>query len=293
MECHPYFDLWLHSNQDLSEYLKNEVMDRVTLHEWPLSCVQRLLLADGDQWIYKSQLRATTVEPEFYAAVKGFHISPYLPKAKYIGNLHYSVGMVFEYISAPCLTDLQLSESQIVDYGKILLSIIHPYPVELNSMSSVPVYTDISSLVKWSAYAAKSLSMLNDLITKQQFCFTTSADVRGLTEWSQSQAVSQLFQSPATLNHGDLGGDNIFVTQDGFKIIDWQRPILGPAELDLVTYLYAMGVDPLKYTPRSINELNWFIHMHWFVECKAYWFPPGESYDRQVAELTHLILHKV
>jgi len=291
MERHPYFDLWLHSTQELTEKLGSGIIERLTLHEWPLSCVQLLRLEDGSRLIYKSQLRATSVEPEFFTAVHRDRADitqrsrSRLPRAELLGSLQNSVGMFFEYIDAPRLEDQQLTEAEIMEHGNRLLSEIRQFPADL------PVYIDISSQAKWFAFVDKTLSMLRSLINRELFHLTTPAAVQNLAEWSQSQAVMAALLAPSTLNHGDLGGENVFVTPDGYKIIDWQRPVRGPAELDRVTYLFAMGVDPLKYTHRCMNELNWFIHLHWFVECKLHWFPPGESYDRQVAELAGLILH--
>jgi hypothetical protein len=289
MERHPYFDLWLHDTPELAEHLGAKIVERETIHDWPLSCVQLLRLADGRRVIYKSQLRATSVESEFFAAANRADIKKLfrsrLPHAESLGTLHNSVGMIIEYIDAPRLEDLQLTEAEIVEHGNLLQSELSQFPVDL------PVYIDISSLAKWSAFVEETLSMLRSLIGHESFHLTTAASVQSLAEWSQSQAVMAALQALPTLNHGDLGGENVFVTPQGYKIIDWQRPVCGPAELDRVTYLFAMGVDPLKYTHRCMNELNWFIHLHWFVECKLHWFPPGESYDLQVAELASLILH--
>jgi len=292
MERHPYFDLWLYSTPELADHLGVEIVERSTIHDWPLSCVQLLRLADGRRIIYKSQLRATSVEPEFFVAVNRDRADItlptrlQLPRAELLGTLKNSVGMLFEYIDAPRLEDMQLTEAEIVEHGKKLLSEIRQFPVDL------PVYIDISSQAKWSAFVDETLTMLSSLIDRELFCLTSTATVKFLAEWSKSEAVRDALQTTPALNHGDLGGENVFVSPGGYKIIDWQRPVRGPAELDRVTYLFALGLNPLKYIQRSMNELNWFIHMHWFVECKQHWFPPGDSYDRQVAELAGLILQR-
>jgi hypothetical protein len=291
MERHPYFDLWLHSTHELTELLGIGIMERITLHEWPLSCVQRLRLTDGSQVIYKSQVHATSVEPEFYAAVNGRQEDDpslcrgRLPHATLLGTLANSVGMIFEYIDAPRLEYLQLTEAEIVEHGNRLLGVLRQFPADL------PVYYDISTQVKWRVFAEDTLSMLHRLIARSELRLTTTAMLQKLADWSKSEAIGTALQAPPALNHGDLSGDNVFVTPDGYKIIDWQRPVCGPAELDQVTYLFAMGMDPLIYINRSILELNWFLHLRWFVECKLHWFPAGESYDRQVAKFAGLILH--
>jgi hypothetical protein len=289
MERHPYFDLWLHTTQEISAFLSIDVVERLTLHEWPLSCVQLLRLVDGRQLIYKSQLQATTVEPEFYAAVQRDRAvynqlyRPWLPGASRLGILHNSVGMIFEYIDSPRLEDLQLDKGRIIEHGSRLLAGMRHFS------SDLPVYTDISSTTKWSALVENTIIMLEDLIAGGQFHLTSPAVVKMVAEWARSDAVVTELQSPLVLNHSDLGGDNVFVTVGGYKIIDWQRPVRGPADLDRMTYLAAMGIDPLEYVSRGIIGLFCFLHLRWLVECKARWFPPGESYDLQVKVLADQI----
>jgi hypothetical protein len=284
MEHHPYFNLWLHSTDELSEQLSISVVERTTLHEWPLSCVQRLRLADGSQLIYKSQLQDTTVEPAFYKAVQDHtactsFLKSRLPRSHHLGCLRNSVGMTFEYIVAPRLEEFRMDETEIMDHGNRMLADIHQLPVDL------PVYTDISTTSKWSNLVQDTLTTLSNLITYGQFQQSNPATIRKLTKWGESEKVLAALQSPPTLNHGDLGGDNVFATSSGYKIIDWQRPVRGPAEIDWVAYLAAMGIDPLKYIESGFVGLFWFLCLRWFVECKARWFTTGESYDQQVSAL--------
>jgi hypothetical protein len=66
---HRHFDLWLDDDAELAALLGSAVVHRATLHEWPLSCVQRLRLADGRSLVYKVQ-GEPTVEPDFYARAR-------------------------------------------------------------------------------------------------------------------------------------------------------------------------------------------------------------------------------
>jgi hypothetical protein len=289
MEKHPCFDLWLHTSQELTELLSVEINERTTLHEWPLSCVQLLKLADGSRLIYKSQFRATTVEPELYAAVQNnraldSQVGACLPRARQLDTLRDSVTMTLEFIDAPRLDDLQMDEAAIFDHGERLLSEIHRFPLDL------PVYMDISSLDKWIPFTEETFSMLDCLVRSGQFRLTTDLAMRGLISWARSESVRAAIQSPPALIHHDLGGDNVFITPDGYKIIDWQRPVRGPADLDRAGYLTAMGVDPLRHTSPAIIGLFWFLRMRWVIECKTNWFPVGEVYDQQVVEFTDQIL---
>jgi len=290
MERHPYFDLWLHGTPELAQHLGAEIVERTTIHDWPLSSVQMLQLTDGRRVIYKSQLRATSVESDFYTEVNRdrvdltAHWRARLPRADLLGAVKNSIGMIFEYIDAPRLEDLQLTEAEIVEHGRCLLSELQQLPVDL------PVYVDIGNQENWSEYIEETLSMLHDLIANGKFTLTTLATVPMLADWAKSEPVLQAIHEPPAFTHGDLSGDNVFLTVAGYKIIDWQRPVRGPADLDLANFLSAMDVEPYPYLSRNIIELNWLLHLRWFVECKLHWFPAGESYDQQVADLANLIL---
>jgi hypothetical protein len=47
MQQHPHFDLWLHDDAELANVLGSPLRERTTIHEWPLSCVQRIRTIHG------------------------------------------------------------------------------------------------------------------------------------------------------------------------------------------------------------------------------------------------------
>ena len=75
--------------------------ERATLHEWPLSCVQRLTTSDGARVIYKSQF-GPTVEPQFYAEAR----SDLLVPARTIYQAKGHACMLLESVDAPLLEEL-------------------------------------------------------------------------------------------------------------------------------------------------------------------------------------------
>ena len=58
MHKHTHFDLAIHDDLELAAHIGGEILARETLHEWPLSCVERVTTQQG-QWIYKSQFGPT------------------------------------------------------------------------------------------------------------------------------------------------------------------------------------------------------------------------------------------
>lgn len=279
IDQHPYFDLWLHSNNELAVTLDSKIVQRVTLHEWPLSCVQRLQLENGEKIIYKAQF-SEGVEAEFYERA----ISPLLPAHRNLGTYQQTRAMLIEHIDAPLMDELSLSDEEKVRIGQLILEAIAGIEGE------VPVYQDFGSEEKWRGYALNTLNKLEILTKTGKFILTNLETVRSLSRWAESAEVRQLADSTATLLHADLSSDNIFVMSDSFRVIDWQYPRYGPAEVDFACYLDGVDLDPFKYTTPSAARMFYFTRLNWLVECKSRLFPEGESYDRQVADLAKKIL---
>ena len=270
---------WLHTTPELAELLSADVVERTTLHEWPLSCVQRLRLGDGRCQVYKSQVREG-VEAQFYARAR----SSLLPWHRLLGEYENSVSMLLAYVEAPRLEEMQLSDTEIFSHGRQILAEIR------HIVGEVPVYQDISTAAKWQAYVAETLSKWKVLIDKGVFRLSTPAAVNRLAEWAGSSVVHQAILNDPTLIHCDLSGQNILVTPTGYRLIDRQYPRRAPAEVDWACYLAGMGLNPLEFSDPTMVRLLWFIRLNWFVECKTRLFPPGEPYDQQVADLAQAIL---
>jgi hypothetical protein len=73
--------------------------------------------------------------------------------------------------------------------------------------------------------------------------------------------------------HRDLTGDNLFVLPDGYRLIDWQRPILGTTDLDLITLFGSLGFDPLRHVSEGalrvwlLPQIDWFRDVdEWIVQ---------------------------
>ncbi len=278
MEHHPYFDLWLHSTEELSTLLEIEVVERTTLHEWPLSCVQLLRLADDRRIIYKTQSQEG-VEPEFYRRVQ----SPLLPWHRSLGLLNTSETLLFEYIDAPLLENLPLSEAEILAHGRSLLHALRQVD------DHAPVYCDLGSAEKWLVLVEEALNKLARLIAGRKFHLTRPEMIGVLEAWARSAAALAAIETGPCLVHADLSGDNIFVTPAGYKVIDWQFARRAPAALDWVGFLDGQGIDPLRYADPASVGVFWFVRLAWFVECKTRLFPQGKIYDQQVAELAKQI----
>ncbi len=81
--------------------------------------------------------------------------------------------------------------------------------------------------------------------------------------WARSAAVVDAATANPRLTHGDLSPQEVLLTSDGHRIIDWQRPVRGPGDLDLVSLLRFRRIDPLQHAPAAVVQLSWFVLLHW------------------------------
>jgi hypothetical protein len=281
MYRHLYFDLRLHDDDELAAVLRSKVVERITLHEWPLSCVQRLTTADGRQLIYKSQ-SGPTVEPEFYERAR----SDLLPAIETIHRSDAYACMLMEAIAGRRALDLGLSEAAAIEMGQTLLRQIACIGGE------PPCFLDISSPDHWAAAMEEVLKDLRQLVARKSFKLVDESTARQIERWAFSGSVLSAMAARPGCVHGDLGGDNVFVVSDGYRVIDWQRPLRGPANLDLARWLESLGFDPFQCMAEEIVWAMYLLRIGWFAQCSVRWFPEGvPDYDRLIAHLAAKLGH--
>ena len=275
MQRHPYFELYLHDDHELAPFVGGEIVERQTVHEWPLSCVQRLTTRDGRRLIYKSQF-GPTVEPEFYANAK----SDLLVPAETIYRSGGHSCMLFGFAEGHLLALLDLLAVETAQIGRQLIERIAAIRGEL------PHYLDVSSVDKWAALISELLKTLDGLAADGTFVLVDRETVRRLGGSAFAAPTLAVLREKPGYVHGDLGGDNVFATDDGYRVIDWQRPILGPTDLDLANLMEALGFDPLRYVGEGIVRVMYLLRIHWLTQCTVRWFPQGtKTYEETIVQL--------
>ena len=275
MVRHPYFRLYLHSNDDLEPYLQDNITKRSCLHEWPLSSVELLETSSGKSWIYKSQ-SAPTVEATFYQKAhspllaKAFALEPLVP-----GHQH----LVLEHLPLPLLKNIRSSEAELVSLSKTLQDDIQ------NIKGDLPFYLDISTEAKWLSILEGLIYNLQKLLKNRAFRQIEAFDLKRLQQRGLGQDVARAFHTLGYV-HGDLSSSNILRDEHEYKVLDWQRPIHGPIDLDRVSLLLSTHINPAKYLDTGIISLYYLLQIHWLSECSLHWFPEGvKTYDQQIAQL--------
>lgn len=279
MQRHPYFDLWLHDDNELGVLLASRVIERTTLHEWPLSCVQRIRMADGRTRIYKVQAEPT-VEPTFYGCAR----SPLLVNAQIISQANAPAVLLLEDVDAPRLVDLQPTVEQALAIGRVLLG-------EISHISGdLPATADLRTDQQWQAYVAGLHDDLCALVEAGTFHLVDHTFVQQLMQTALSQPVlAALCESPGYV-HLDLSATNLFVPADGYRLVDWQRPIWGPTALDMASLLDSLHMEMRPHLSIGIVQLFYLLRIGWLSQCARRWFPPGaDTYDRQIVQLAEKI----
>jgi hypothetical protein len=273
---HPFFpNILLHTDAELSSLLDSATVERETLHEWPLSCVQRLLLADGTTLVYKSQL-PPTVEPQFYEAA----VSRLLPGYRRLGKLGGCDILLLDWIDAPLLRTVSQDEADLAAHGHRLVG-------QIGDISgNLPVYLDIGSAEAWAAVVEITLAKLDQLISDRRFGLVDKSALEQVQAWSTSAEIVETIGKEPRLVHGDLKADQVFVTADGYRVIDWQRPMIAPPEIDLVSLLIFEGLNPALYVSAAVIGIRWFLQLHWSAVAQHDLFPgfAGQLFDQWAAE---------
>jgi hypothetical protein len=278
---HPYFDLWLHTTDALERILRTNIAARDTIHDWPLSTVQKITTADGAALIYKVQHLAT-VEPEFYRSAA----SRLLPKYEYLGKVHDSQAMVFEFIAGQRLADVAAGEGDVLRIGRELQA-------EIRHIRGVlPVFTDIGDVRKWQRFVDTVLARLSGLIEQGIFPNLGLALVGELAEWAGRRAVVDTIARESGFTHGDPNGDNIFVLPDGYRLIDWQRPRYAPLDVDMVGLLLGKGLDPYRHVKPEVVQIFCFLRIDWATLCKTSLIPQGMTYESWVRDASEALLRQ-
>ncbi|SDO74185.1 Phosphotransferase enzyme family protein [Paenibacillus sp. yr247] len=267
MYRHHIFELLLHDDDELAEVLGSSVLERATIHEWPLSCVQRVRTANGSSYIYKVQA-PPTLEVNFYARAR----SELLVPVRVLEEKGRTTAMIMEDVDAPRLNDIRLEETEILAIATNLVEQIAEIGGEL------PAMVDICTEDRWAAYIELALDDILALISEGSFHQVDLELVNCLIRWSETPSLMNAFDSPTGYVHADLKAENVLVTPKGYRVLDWQRPIRGPVSLDSATLLISLGIDPTRHVSIGIVQLYHFLHIAWFAQAARKWLPQGKPW---------------
>ena len=278
MQRHPQFDIWMHDDAELADELGSQVTGRTTIHQWPLSCVQHLQLANGQSCIYKAQ-SPPSVEPFFYRAAR----SPLLVDARVLSQPRVPA-LVLEFVAAPRLCDLDVRPSRAVAIVDELVQQV------ARVEGPLPALADLRTGAGWENAARSLLSDLQDLVSDGASAQLDTALFARVEAHCSSSAVREALDTPSGYVHMDLLADNVLVTRGGYRVIDWQRPIWGPVALDRASLLESLGIDPTDHVAAPVVVLRQLLLIGWFAAQARHWFPPGrEWFASEIVRVARLL----
>lgn len=260
----------MHDDLELSQLLGSQIVRRDTLHEWPNSCVQKITLNNNEVIIYKYQSGGIT-ESLFYETVQ----SSILPKAETLWRDDFFSCMVIEFIKNPPLEITNKSNDELLKISAELSEVIQ------NIEGSVPIILDISSFEKWAKIATETIASLETFINNKKHNKYNLKDINFIEKKVLSKDIQMIFNGKIGLIHGDLNGGNIFMTDEGYKLIDWQSCKKAPLELDRASFISRQGRDPAKLLNPEIAYMLYFVNIWWLVHCQSS-ILKGENYDDSI-----------
>jgi hypothetical protein len=279
MHHHPDFDICLHDDEELACLLGGGLRERTTLHEWPLSCVQRLVRQDGRRLIYKAQ-SAPSLEPEFYARAR----SPLLIRAEAVYRSARHACLLLEYVEGSLVRDLALPVEEVVHIGREVTRQIAAIE------GDPPCLFDVGNETRWGNVMAGMFEGLHSLVADGRFHLVDQDTVKTLEHFALGNDVLSALRADPGFVHGDLTGDNLFVLPVGYRVIDWQYPRRAPRSLDLAILLESLGIHPEPYAGAGIVRMMYLLRIWWLTQCATTWIRDAVShYDRMIVELAERI----
>ena len=276
MKKHQYFDLQILTNDEVHNILDRTIVERETLAQWPLSCVEKVTCNDGSCWIVKSNHEPCNIEGHFYAKVD----NPHVIKPIYIQNTPPYQTIIYRYIDGISFSVVNLNKKRDTercyreDYSPILASISQP---------DLPVYLKIDTKEDFLNNFNTMLSQLTHLVNVGKFFLIKKEEIEFLSKIIDSELSIDIAIKKTRLIHGDFSVENILHDHHHQRVIilDWQRPIYGSPLIDEYSFVKSREFNP---DPPAML-IGSLVQIFWLVDCAVNWFPEGcNTYNQQTKE---------
>ena len=182
--------------------------------------------------------------------------SPLLPGYRLLTRDAVRSTMLFEFVDAPLIRDLQLPTAELARHGRALVEAIGGIEAD------VPVYIDVGATARWLAFVEFHPGDAGRAVADGRLTLSVDSSTDDVAAWAASADVRRLIERTARLTHGDLNAGNVFVADGGYRVIDWQRPQLAPADVDLVALLEG-APDLFRHAPAPAIGMFYFLRLFW------------------------------
>ena len=280
MKKHENYEIWLHSDDELSKISGMKVVKREPLRGWPLSVVERITFSDGTSRIYKAYYNLP-MEAEFYRKAH----SPHIPKVFFNlsdGDRHW---LLLEDVNGH--HPLNLNREQLLDLSRRVQKIV------CGIKAIEPNRYDLSGK-GYGSFIGSTIGLLSKLHLEGKLKIVDGGAIAFIEEALSHTDVLSTVHGQCTVLHGDLKCDNILVRSDGeIVIIDWQSILFGPADIDMYSLMATQAIDPVPIAGIGPEILRMALEIRWFADCLDRWMPYPEFLDGKISNIVKHMRHVV
>jgi hypothetical protein len=257
---HPYFDLMLPSNEMLEKHVGAAVIERSVRHEWPLSCVERIVFGGGVEKYCKT-MRAPSMEIAAYSTLH----SPLLVRAMVLAESSDSGVLLLDSFAGSHLTKEVVEQDGL---ARFIDSLRHHLA---NIQGDGPVFVDLSTVDKIQTKMNEMLERLRRRFG-QNVPSQIDPELIDLAERCvASREVQESFVQDAIYTNGDLSAANILVSANEMRVIDWQFPRVASFKVEGVNLCTSLGIEPRDIFQDSVVAAAILCKVRWFAECADVW----------------------
>jgi len=270
--------LRLHDDSELAEFAGKEVISRDTLHEWPMSHVERVTLADGQTLIYKAQI-GRGIEAAFYRDA----VSPNIPRCLAWAESGGDSWLLLEDVPGEKLAKLPANEA-----WEMCQNLRH---LVEGVVTSITLAQDMSSS-GIEDYIHQTAALLISLRARGKLPKLTTAHVDAYLDAINNAEARGVAAENAVLLQGDFKPANFIIRPDGTPIIiDWAAAMRGPAGIDLADFMAESGHDPVAYVGVGAELLRLGRTIRWFADCQDKWISDAHWFDDMIIGLIRRMEH--
>ena len=274
---HPHFDLMLPSDELLQTCAGRSIKTRHVCHEWPLSCVERVLFEGGIANYCKS-MRSPSMEIEVYASVS----SPLLVSHQVIAREGPWSSILLDAFPGQKLSRETIDRAGTAAFADELRG-------KLSAISGGrPVFVDLSTVDKVHGHLTVTVERLHRRFGEGAVPEIDPSLLRVVEQCVSNQAILEAFIQDAVYSNGDLSVDNVLVQGNEMRVIDWQFPRIASLHVELVNLYQSLGIDPLANLSKAVVAAGLLCKIRWLAECADKWLTQCSYHVEITGLLTQL-----
>lgn len=234
----------IHSPNELATILKDNIIEAELLQNNEESVVLLLTTKNTGKWVYKFYQKAS-YEALFYQKATSY----LLPECHVILNETRKSAVLLRYIEGAKLASLTTQQDKLIQYANDIIS-------QIAKIQNVPVFQRFESFEHWNGYINSNFEEIEQIEQQGLFQQINKDLIIILKDDAKKTDWQVVFDAPCGLINCDLHNENIFLLpNDTWKIIDWEKPCLGPLSVDMAGLLENLDINPYQHMPHEAVKM--------------------------------------